>query len=99
MPTDDEILNLLIELEHISKERDINSVEGSSSGLDFLHNGSILTIHSYWATYEEGGNTDLKVNLETFEVHFQEDASTVYGSYDNDSIKKIKSLDEILEMI
>lgn len=97
--TDEEILNFLIELENISIIRDLESVEGSSSDLNFSFNSSEININSSWMTYEEGGSTILKINLTTLEVTYDEQASTVYGNASNQSIKIVKKLEEVLNLL
>ena len=97
MVSQDELLNFLITLENLEKEFDEKSEECSSVYLNVEHIGDIINVEYGWSTPEEGGSDFYKIDLVKMEYHHSESASTVYGSFENESVIKIKSLDEFIE--
>lgn len=95
---EDEILDFLIKLENIQKDIDsCDNDECSSSYLNFKHNDNIIDIESGWSTPEEGGTDYYKIDLLRMEYTHSESATTVYGSFENNSIIKISNLDEFIK--
>jgi len=95
--SDDEIIDFLDKLDKLSKYYDETSTEGSSSNLRYEHQDNIITIDWGWMTYEEGSNQKLIIDLSTLEASYNEDTSSVYGDYENESKRKFNSLEEIYQ--
>lgn len=95
--TEDEILDFLIVLEALEKEFDERSEECSSVYLNVEHIEDIINVEYGWSTPEEGGSDYYTIDLSKMIYQHTESASTVYGSYVNESTNSITSLDAFID--
>lgn len=94
MITEEEILIFLIKLDLLSKEYDGKSDECSGVNLSYEHKDKFITIEYSWSTPEEGGYETYMLDLDKMKYTYQQSGSTVFGSYENENINEITSLDD-----
>ncbi len=97
MVTDNDLLNFLIKIEEIQKHFKSISEEGNCHDINTNLAPPNITVTHSWSNYEEGDSTKFEINLETLNVKINEQGSTVYGDYNNDTFKSFNTLSEIYE--
>lgn len=94
MVNDDQILEFLIILEQLKVAYERDNSEWSGCNLNFEHLEDRIVIESGWCTPEEGGeyNCIVYLNCSPIKVETLDQASTVYGDYDNNDVYTYESL-------
>jgi hypothetical protein len=99
--SEDDILKLLYFIEEIDKK--FTNSEGHSEYIncDYNENEDFIDINYGWSTYEEGSQEDMRVFYKEspIRVEWTEEASSVYGDYNNEDEYKFNSIDELISFI
>lgn len=94
--SDDDKLRIMYFVEDLDKKLSEHSYEMSGSNIEF--DDKEMTIRYNWYSPEEGGGDDWILSYENgkLKVEHHDEASTVFGNYDNDNVEIHDTLDDFL---